>query len=68
MVKHEEGVTIKKEKRDVVKEFDDYFGDYSKLSNWQMLCRDLDIEGDLGSLTKCKNVRIPLSAPSLELC
>lgn len=69
MAKEEPGVTIKKKRtRNVVKEFDDYFGDYSKLANWQIFCRDLECEGDLSSLTKCKNVRTPFSAPALELC
>lgn len=41
-------------KRDIVREFDDYFGSASKLENWQMLCEDLGLEGDFGSLTKCR--------------
>jgi hypothetical protein len=45
-------------KRNIVKEFDVYFGNTSKLANWQMLCRDLGIEGEdeLNSITKCKQV------------
>lgn len=43
--------------RNIVKEFGDYFGNESKLANWQMLCSDVGIEGDLSSLNKCKAVR-----------
>jgi hypothetical protein len=47
----------KSNKRNIVREFADYFGNESNLANWQMLCSDLDIEGDLSSITKCKDVR-----------
>jgi hypothetical protein len=42
--------------RNIVQQFDEYFGNASKVANWQMLCFDLDIEGDLSSITKCKSV------------
>ncbi|KAK4193331.1 hypothetical protein QBC35DRAFT_102937 [Podospora australis] len=40
--------------RDVAAEFDTYFGSASKLENWQRLCADIGLEGDFGSLTKCR--------------
>ncbi|EHK97163.1 hypothetical protein M7I_7084 [Glarea lozoyensis 74030] len=44
-----------KPESDVTSEFNDYFGDVSKLENWQNLCYDLDVEDiDLGSLKKCR--------------
>jgi hypothetical protein len=42
--------------RNIVQQFDEYFGNASKVANWQMLCSDLDIEGDLSSINKCKSV------------
>lgn len=50
-------MTKKKPSRNIVQEFADYFGSESKLANWQRLCYDLDIFDDVGSITKCKNVR-----------
>lgn len=44
-------------KRDIVQEFANYFGNESKLANWQMLCNDLHIGRDLSSIRKCKAVR-----------
>jgi hypothetical protein len=43
-------------KRNIVKEFDSYFGNTSDLANWQRLCHDLGIEGELPSISKCKKV------------
>ena len=43
-------------KRNIVKEFDSYFGNTNDLANWQRLCYDLDIEGDLPSISKCRKV------------
>lgn len=45
-------------KRNIVREFKEYFGDESKLVNWQRMCVDLHIEADLSSLTKCRNVQL----------
>lgn len=42
--------------RGVVGRFACYFGEETKLENWQKLCNDLRIEGDLNSITKCRNV------------
>src|ERR1700730_14738358 len=42
--------------RFIVKEFDDYFGEDTKLGNWQKLCTDLGIEGPLRSITQCRKV------------
>src|SRR6266536_5661922 len=39
-------------KRDIVGEFARYFGEESKLANWQRLCRDVGIKDDLPSVTK----------------
>jgi len=44
----------KKEKKDVVERFDAYFGDVSKLENWQQLCRDLSIDPVPKTLTQCR--------------
>jgi hypothetical protein len=43
-------------KRNIVAEFERYFGEVSKLENWQRLCADVGIEDDLPSLTQCKKV------------
>jgi hypothetical protein len=43
-------------KRDIVGEFARYFGEESKLANWQRLCCDVGIEDDLPSVTKCREV------------
>ena len=45
-------------KKNVVREFDNYFGDVSKLANWQRFCKDIGLDIDeLTSLSKCKKVR-----------
>ncbi|KAF4631442.1 hypothetical protein G7Y89_g6692 [Cudoniella acicularis] len=44
----------KKIRRDVVEEFDRYFGNASNLANWQRLCWDVGIEEDLNSVRKCR--------------
>ncbi|TVY48025.1 hypothetical protein LOCC1_G001074 [Lachnellula occidentalis] len=43
-------------KKNIAGEFNRYFGDVSKLENWQRFCQDigLDVE-ELTTLTKCKN-------------
>lgn len=38
------------------REFNEYFGNTTKLENWQRLCRDLGIEPVPGSITKCRKV------------
>ncbi|TVY39611.1 hypothetical protein LOCC1_G005830, partial [Lachnellula occidentalis] len=44
----------KKPRRDIVEEFDRYFGSEDNLDNWQRLCHDVGVEDDLTSITKCK--------------
>jgi hypothetical protein len=46
----------KAKSRFIVAEFDAYFGEDSKLGNWQKLCVDLGIEGPPQSITKCRKV------------
>jgi hypothetical protein len=42
---------------DVTSQFNDHFGDQTKLENWQKLCCELGIfSDDLSSLRKCKKV------------
>ncbi|PBP15552.1 hypothetical protein BUE80_DR013717 [Diplocarpon rosae] len=41
-------------RRNIVNEFNRYFGDESKLANWVRLCRDVGIQEDLKSITKCR--------------
>lgn len=53
----------KKQKRDIVIEFDRYFGEVTKLENWQRLCSDIGLPDDLTSLTQCKKVFIILYSP-----
>ncbi|KAK4240918.1 hypothetical protein C8A03DRAFT_12760 [Achaetomium macrosporum] len=43
----------KKKTRSIVQEFNDYFGT-GTLDDWQRLCRDVGLEGDLSSITKCR--------------
>ena len=54
------GTKVKSEastsKRNIVAEFDGYFGKESRLANWQRLCRDVGIEDELRSITQCRNV------------
>jgi len=38
------------------RDFNEYFGNTTKLANWQRLCRDLEIEPVPGSIKKCKQV------------
>ena len=50
-------------KENVAYEFDKYFGDASKLVNWQRFCVDIGLNIDeLTSLTKCKQVRNPFAS------
>jgi len=51
-------------KRDIVGEFSRYFGEKTKLANWQRLCRDVGIEDGLQSVTKCREVGINFPFPS----
>jgi len=46
----------KARERFIVEEFDDYFGEDTKLGNWQKLCTDLGIEGPPRSITQCRRV------------
>jgi hypothetical protein len=43
-------------KRDIVSEFDSYFGGDTKLANWKRLCADIGIEEELTSLNRCRQV------------
>jgi hypothetical protein len=42
----------------IVTEFDVYFGEATKLENWQKLCTDLGIEGPPPSIKQCRKVSI----------
>jgi hypothetical protein len=44
--------------RFIADEFDDYFGEDTKLANWQKLCTILRIEGPPQSITQCRKVRL----------
>jgi hypothetical protein len=44
-------------RRDIIFEFNAYFGDETKLENWQRMCRDIGIEDYVPSITKCKTVK-----------
>jgi len=46
----------KKNKRNIADEFDRYFGNASELENWQRLCRDVGVQGDLPSMKQCRLV------------
>ncbi|KAL2139996.1 hypothetical protein VTI28DRAFT_4426 [Corynascus sepedonium] len=43
----------KKKSRRIVEEFNTYFG-AGTLQDWQRLCRDVGINGDLPSITQCR--------------
>ncbi|AEO53546.1 hypothetical protein MYCTH_2114467 [Thermothelomyces thermophilus ATCC 42464] len=43
----------KKKSRVIVQEFDDYFGT-GTLQDWQRLCRDVGLSGDLPSISQCR--------------
>ena len=50
--------------KNIVREFERYFGSDTKLESWVRLCRDVGIEGELPSITKCKQViAAPQSLP-----
>ena len=40
----------------IVTEFDAYFGEPTKLLNWQKMCTDLGIEKPPKSITQCRKV------------
>ena len=40
----------------IADKFELYFGQDTKLENWQQLCRDLGIQDNFESITKCKKV------------
>jgi hypothetical protein len=42
--------------RNIVAEFDAYFGHAQSLESWQRLCRDVGINEDLSSIKKCRKV------------
>jgi hypothetical protein len=44
--------------RFITNEFQEYFGEETKLLNWQKLCTDVGIEGPLKSITQCRKVPI----------
>jgi len=45
-------------RRNVVREFADYFGEETNLDNWQKLCELLDLgsKEELNSMNKCREV------------
>jgi hypothetical protein len=45
------------QRRDIAREFENYFGNETVLANWQRLMEDLGLEDDFSSITKCKAVR-----------
>jgi hypothetical protein len=47
---------IGKKIKNIAREFERYFGSDTKLENWVRLCRDVGIEGELPSISKCKQV------------
>jgi hypothetical protein len=47
----------KSNRRNIIQDFADYFGNEGKLANCQMICNNLDVNRDLSSITKCKAVR-----------
>ena len=51
-------MTRKKKTPAIVREFDDYFGT-GTLEDWQRLCRDIGLSGELPSITKCRKVQKP---------
>jgi len=59
------GARPSKKGRNVVQEFNNYFGNQTKLENWQKLCNDLRLSGDISSITKCKKVS---RLPGREFC
>ncbi len=48
----------KNPRRDIVSEFDRYFGNENELANWQRLCEDVGIMDELRSITQCRKVRL----------
>lgn len=44
--------------RSIADEFDEYFGENTKLANWQRLCMALGIAGLPQSITQRRNVRL----------
>lgn len=55
---HQKGDSQKDRAQKAKEDFDTYFGDPSKLENWQRLCRDLDIFPVPTSITKCRKVSV----------
>jgi len=54
---------VSRHRRDIVSEFEAYFGsDNTKLENWQMVCRDVGIQGELKSITACRKVLFPVTS------
>jgi len=48
-------------RNNIVSAFNDYFGNATKLENWQRLCRDIGVDDELPSITKCKQVIFKVS-------
>ncbi|KAE9381960.1 hypothetical protein N431DRAFT_476696 [Stipitochalara longipes BDJ] len=46
--------------KNIISEFDRYFGNDTKLENWQRLCGDVGVDGELLSIRKCKQALIPV--------
>lgn len=48
---------MSRQRRDIAREFENYFGNETVLANWQRLMADLGLEDDFSSIAKCKAVR-----------
>lgn len=51
----------------IVAEFNAYFGEDTKLANWQKLCTDMGIEGPPRSINKCRKACCVLPGPQILL-
>jgi len=54
---------LKKAQIQIVTRWVEYFGEESKLENWQKLCHDLGVYPVPTSLTKCRKVCLPSIFP-----
>ena len=48
---------MSRHRRDIAREFENYFGNETVLANWQRLMEDLGLKDDFSSIKKCKTVR-----------
>lgn len=62
-------LSCKNKANKLIADFNEEFGtDAGNLPNWQALCRDVDLKGDLPSITKCKKVCISHGAHPHLIC